>query len=595
MTLRMAWVTGIAAAVVLITAGCWRDVLLDGREAAGKPGPIQQIVEAKIEQQRASMSGPERWEQFRKAEYQSQPGLVRGAEQLAIDKRRRAVARRLTGAGPLVLTDCLAFALEFNPEIQGRRAAIQAVKGEEVVARSRFLPHLVYGLDHQAVRPTREKEEEEEEEFTLPPLFTPTPEPTVTADPKGTPALAASGGGDSGDESGDGDAAAAEPRWRRSTDQVLLLTQTLIEFGKDNPQDVDVRDSQRDALFDYEASARRTVSAVRLKFFTILLRQRQVTERRKLLAEFRARYEQMRELEKSRRVLEVDVLTARLNMLNEEARINALEKEVLRQKIDLSNLMGLPVGMTDFDVRGEQERFDLSLDDAVDVALRRSTRIAEGRAAVWEQERVVRQLIWEYAPDLRLQGGWRDKSATAGLELAEDDDTFGLSMFGEKQLDGVPVRGFDTSNDILGADERGWYVGVFLELQILDGLERKGRFIKERALLEQGRHDLRSTVYAVDADVRKAYQTVLERRKELEIQRETVQIARERLRVQERLKELGKVSDNELETFRTQFFREQDDLFKGQIDVVDAQESLRFAMRYFEPLPRKGKWFDASP
>ncbi len=59
--------------------------------------------------------------------------------------------------------------------------------------------------------------------------------------------------------------------------------------------------------------------------------------------------------------------------------------------------------------------------------------------------------------------------------------------------------------------------------------------------------------------------------------------------MQERLKELGKITDNELETFRERFFADQDNYFEKQIDLVEAQERLRLAMRYFEPVTGKGK------
>jgi len=561
-------------------AGCMRNYLRDGSSGVAGRDSIHTTVKEKLAENRADRTGEERWENFREDEYQIYAEIIKDAEQLAIDERRRELAVSLTSSGPLELTDCLAFAREFSEEIQAKRAAICAVKGEEVVARSRFLPHLIYGLDYEAVRLKREKEEEEEEEemglgFWLTPIPTAGPTPVATVIPPSSP--------EEDDEEHD------EGSWTRSTDQVLLLTQTLLEFGKDNETDVVLRESERQVLFDYEDTVGRTLSDVRRTVFTILLRKEQSAERRKLLHEFRSRHEQMRKLEETRRVLEVDVLTARLNVLNEEARINSLNKEILRQRIELSRLLGLPMGMTDFDVRGDTEVFDMDLDEAVRTSVRRSTSIAEARAAVWEQERVLRQLAWEYAPDLHLQGGWRDKTATAGLGLTSENDTYGLSMFGEKQIDGQPDRGFSTENSVLGEEEQGWFVGAFLELDVFDGFERRGNRLKEEALLAEARHNLNFEIYAVETEVRKGYQTVLERRKELEILRETVDISWERLRVQRRLKELGKVTDNELETFRRQFFQDQDSFFLQQINLISAQEDLRSQMRYFEPLPTKGE------
>ena len=75
----------------------------------------------------------------------------------------------------------------------------------------------------------------------------------------------------------------------------------------------------------------------------------------------------------------------------------------------------------------------------------------------------------------------------------------------------------------------------------------------------------------------------------MEILKETVQISKERLRVQERLKDLGRISDDALETFRDRFFSDQDRFFNQQISVVQVQERLRRAMRFFELLPENIK------
>ena len=75
-----------------------------------------------------------------------------------------------------------------------------------------------------------------------------------------------------------------------------------------------------------------------------------------------------------------------------------------------------------------------------------------------------------------------------------------------------------------------------LELPIFQGLERRGLYRKEEALLGQARHELRDNVDSVESEVRKANQTMLERRQEVDILQETVLISKERLRVQEKLR-----------------------------------------------------------
>ena len=482
--------------------------------------------------------GFDRWERLKTNEYQDIADIAAERRRLQDERERESEARRLSESGPLSLTTCLAFALEFSDEIQAKREAMRSAGGERLVVKSRFLPHLTYNLAHESAELDGD--------------------PTVLA--------------------------VATTNETVDTRHSLRLSQTIFEFGGDNDADAALRESERHALFDYENKVRDVLSGARHKFFTILLRRQQLAERRKLLAEFRARHDQIRELEKSRRVLEVDVLTARLNVLNEEANINSLQREILRQNIDLLHLMGLPVGMTGLDIGGQTETFGVALPDCVAIGLRRSSSVASARAAVEEQARAVRDTYWDYAPDLGLQAAWKNDRTISGIELNGDNGNYAGIAFAEMHAD--PFDGhMYTQQDLLAEDEEGWFVALSLELPLFEGLAIRGARQKAEALLAQRRHELRNEINTVESGVRKAYQTMLERRKEVEILRDRVLISRERLKVQEKLKELGKINDNELETFRNQFFQDQDTFFTQQISLVRAQEDLRATMRYFEPLP----------
>jgi len=473
------------------------------------------------------MSGPERWARAGSADYQSDDDIRlsrRGAE---TDRKRMEEARRIVAEGPLSLETCLALSLELNDAVQGVRAAIRAEAAGATVARSRLLPQLSYSLTNQVV-------------------------------------------------SGDG------TNTEFALDHYLRLGQTIAEFGRENPANVAVREAGRAALFRYEETVRSVLSEIRKRFFTVLLRQEQIAERGKLLAEFRGRYEEMRKLEAVRRVLEVDVLTARLNVLNEEARLNSLEREMLRQKIDLLRLVGLPAEMTGINLGGELEEFTLALEDSVAVGLRRSTLIAQARADVVERRRAVREVAWRYGPEALLRAGAKSDTGAAGVELRSSEGVYALSAFGEQHLQ-ESVDSFNTGYDALDPLGAGWSADVQLRIPVSDGLRRRGERAREEARLVQALHALRDAADSVETEIRKAYLTMIERRKELEILKETVYISKERLRVQERLKELGKITDNELETFRNRFFSDQDAFFGRQIALMEAQEDLRRAMRFFEP------------
>jgi outer membrane protein TolC len=513
------------AGIVLAASGCGAPRFFARPDGAGRS--VTAEVGASLADVARRRSGESRWTSLTNTRHQSREDLARYLE---LDPRVAGVSERLQAAlaqRPLYLEECMFACLECNDAVQARRADVKRVGGDALVARSRFLPRLAYLLE------------------------------TTRREADGEPTE---------DDS-------------RST---FRLSQTVLEFGKDSSVDVDLREAERRALFSYEDAVRDALAGTRRTFFTVLLRKRQLEERRKLLEEFQERHRKMEAMEEARRVLEADVLTARLNVLNEEARINALEKEILRKKIELLRLLGLRADTGPVRISGDLRPFEPGLDKAVALALRRSTDVAQAKLEVAEQQRRARQVRWEFLPDVDLKAAWKEEASAFGLNLAGNDGAYELASFAETHPD-VATNGFVTEYSLAGSDEEGWFLGLELELPIFEGLGRYGRLRRETALFEKAVHELRGIVGDIETSVGKAYHTLAEERKDLEIKRETVEISRKRLRVLERLKELGKATDNELETFRTRFFSDQDAYFEQQIRVIDAQETLRARMRYFEP------------
>ncbi|MHC4506446.1 MAG: TolC family protein, partial [Planctomycetota bacterium] len=503
--------------------------VLQGCSSGQYIGPVERMIggdgvldtiEQRISDQQRDQTGEERWALQTGSQYQY-GNDIESLRTRAYTRRARAKqARLLVEKGPITLSACMAFALEFNDTLEAARATLKAEAGSALVARSRFLPKLAYTMAHDSTH-----------DYTT--------------------------GSDSA--------------FRNS----LTLSQTIAEFGRENSTDVALRASARDALFAYEDSVRFVLSRARTKFFTILLRQRQIAERRKLLAEFQGRYDKMSKLGKARRVLELDVLTARLNVLNEEARINSLEGEELRQKIDLLHLMGFPIRMTDVGLKGTREVFDMELEKAVAIGLARSTAIAQARANAAEQLRVVREVNRRHGTSISASAGFKGDTGAAGVELNSDDGLYSLGVFAEQNLQETVE--YWSTDAWLNAPTSGWAAGVSVAVPLFDGFEKRGERMKQRANLLGSLYALRDSIDKVEAEIRKSFQTVRERRKELEILEETVKISKERLDVQEKLKDRGRISDNALETFRNRFFSDQDSYFRKQISLMEAQESLRYS------------------
>ncbi len=487
---------------------------------------IQEKIERRLAGQRESLEPGQTWQEHIESDYQDSDSIEVDRNQVISDSRQVEAVKWLRDGQPLSLADCLIFGLNFNDSIQAKRAEIHALGGQRLVVKSRFLPELSYTLDHQW-----------------------------------------------------------KQRAETTTDQAFLLNQTLFEFGRENAQDIQLRADERSALFSYESTVSNVLSDIRRVYFTVILRRHQLQVRQESLASFQQRYEEIRRLEQARKATEIDVLTRRLNVLNEQQSINSLLKEILRLKSELLLLIGLPVGRTDITLAGDLEDYAFNIDEgeAVSISLRRSTSIAQARALVYEQARLAHRIAWEGAPDVDFRAGWKGNDAAAGSRLSSSSGLYSFDAFGEGHID-PPSSGFDSQDGVMDTDEEGWFISLDLDLPLFDGLETRGKVMREMARLEKRRHELRNAIDATELNVRRAYQTMLEEKERLMISQETVEISRQRFKIQERLNEIGEVKTDELETFRNRFFSDQDSYFNQQINLINAQEQLRLNMRYFEPI-----------
>ncbi|UCG59263.1 MAG: TolC family protein, partial [Phycisphaerales bacterium] len=205
---------------------------------------------------------------------------------------RTVEPRQMKAKRTLTLEECLQLAFLSSNEIKQAREQIIAVGGSRLVANSRFLPAIEIISQYEHFR-----------DFA-----------------------SANGGADAGSVS-------------------ATISQRIFEYGKDNPIDVDLRDEQRNALFNYENQVARVFSQVRRAFLFVKLKERQIVTREDLLAQFEKQSEiKQQRMDANNLSVKWEVLTAKLNVLNEQMRINTLKRQRFNRKMDLLRLIGLPVG-----------------------------------------------------------------------------------------------------------------------------------------------------------------------------------------------------------------------------------------------------------
>ena len=357
----------------------------------------------------------------------------------------------------------------------------------------------------------------------------------------------------------------------------VRASQRLFEFGKDTPQDVQLREARRQAVFSYENKVREVLSEVRRRFFSVLLLEEQIEIRRDLLKNFQKKLERARAKRARKIVIPLDVLRAELDVLNEELKINSLMKDQFKRKMELLQLIGRPMGIAIM-LAGTLEDVRIVEEEAVQIALENSIQVGLAREHVEEQRRAMRKVIWDLMPDLRLQAGMTSGKNTVGMDVTHSDNTWGVDLSAEHIF-----TYSDSLADVVDDEDRvDRFARVQLSLPVFDGFETRGRLKMERAKLRQLQAELKRQKGLVELGVRRAYQSLLEAREARRIQERRVEISKRRLEIQERLKEAGRIGELEIETFRAQFFRDQDQFFAEQDNTIRAQEDLRKIMGWFE-------------
>ncbi|MDA0335047.1 MAG: TolC family protein [bacterium] len=422
-------------------------------------------------------------------------------------------------ADSLDLQHCLDAALSRNRELIQARERIEEVNGDRIVVHSRLMPNVQLTASYDALRTESHGQTQ--------------------------------------------DNLASE----------LLLQQRLFEFGPDAAAEISLRSDLRNAVFDYQDKVYQITSRVWEVFHIILLQNEQIALRRaskaafdEVLARQQARYDK-------RLASEADKLSAELNVLEEELAINSLLRSQFRNRMDLMRLIGRPIGV-ELQLHGELAAFAVDESQAVRVAIARNVQIGLSEQLLDEQRRVVREIGWEYAPDLAVDANLEDGRRRAGISVDREGRTWGVNMETGLALSEQEQPG--------ASDEATWSARVQARIPIFEGGARIGREALERARLRRLQEQLRDLRAGVELDVRQAYQSMLEEQEKLGLQEQRVVIARRRLEISQVLRDEGQGNEAQLEQVRDQFFSSQENLFKNQETYIGRQAQLRRLMGYLE-------------
>ena len=421
---------------------------------------------------------------------------------------------------PLGLADCLGAAFSRNRGLIRARQRLEEVRSDAVVVRSRLMPQVSLTAGYDALR-----------------------------------------------SEGEG----------RTLDQLaseLLLRQRLFEFGPDAASEIQLRADLRQALFDYQDKVYEVSARVWELYHLILLKEQQIALRVASRENFEATFARQQARFEKRLASEEQKLQAELNVLEEELSINRIRREQLRDKMELLRLIGRPIGL-DLRLSGELAPFTVDQDEAVRGAVAHDVQIGLTEQLLDEQRRVVREIGWEYAPDLSADAGVADGRRRAGVSVAREGRTWGVGV-----ETGLTLDEGDRPEEVA---EATWSARVQARIPIFEGGARLGREGLERARLRGLQVQLRDLRAAAELGVRQAYQSMLEAEETQRLQEKSVVIARRRLEIKQQVQEKGgQVDEAVLENFRQQFFTAQEVLFQNQETYISRQAELRRLMGYVE-------------
>ncbi len=360
-----------------------------------------------------------------------------------------------------------------------------------------------------------------------------------------------------------------------TNDVAIRYSRRLLEWGRDSSSSVSIRENKRLAIYNYEQKLRDVIYSVRNTFFQVLLKKDQISTREKLLKEYEEKlWKQQKRFEIAKDVPRSDVLSAELDVLNEKNRINNLKSDLIKRKLELMNLISVPLG-TEFDVVGDLQPFTYKLPEVVQLTKDNSFKVVYQKEELAESERTFKQLAWDYKPILSGKIGVEDQHNAVGLTLNNSNQTYGVD-FGAISYLNVP-NGTSSST----RTRNNYTMSVGMNWNLYDNMERKGIELKYIKKLNQTRIELEQEIESEELEARQAYQDFLAAVDKLNIQKDIVDNSSKRLEITRKLREYGKVNEYQVDSLRSTFFSDQDNYFNQQENVISAQESLRRIMGVF--------------
>ena len=359
----------------------------------------------------------------------------------------------------------------------------------------------------------------------------------------------------------------------------LQAQQEIVRYGATTPSRLATKHREQAEKARYREAIIAVDSKVRQAYYRLLLTRDEIASRDELLAYFRAKMDRVQTRLDAGLARPVELHEAELEVLEEQTRINNLQRELRALHLKLFTEIGL-VGkrsLRDIEVVGPPYE-QLQLLDPSEADL--SVLIEEARAnrpylaeLVWQigqQQHQARSVFWQWLPHVGLQLTKDFQDTDLGLNWSGNGQTWKLVGSGRRSL---ASEGLDPALDL----GESWRVMANVSLPLFQGGRRLARGAEERARLHELHQDRDQTRNLIELEVVEAFYALKSRRENTQILRRRADVARQRLDTVEELFEnaMGYLNFDDIRRQRVAVNFAEQSYFAERLAYILAAEELR--------------------
>ncbi|MCY4553808.1 MAG: TolC family protein [Candidatus Poribacteria bacterium] len=360
----------------------------------------------------------------------------------------------------------------------------------------------------------------------------------------------------------------------------------LAQFGE-IPQGLDAAQEEvRKAEIEYERAKKGTVHAVRNLWHNIILTQEEIEQRRAIEVELEKKLKGMQSKQEKKRIGFLSRLNTELELSEQQLALNVLQRRFDVDTAELIRLTGLdPLAQVALSQSLPDD--EITLNDAVELALVNSLDLRDLRGDIVRQERLAAETIWNRFPELSAEARYKDLHVL--LEQHQQNRTWDAKALYDPVI-------FDRERDVSSVFETnprtqdGWEVRFNLNIPLYDGNETANLRSVELAELERLQLEYTEKTKLIRVAVRRDYRAVANAKERMEIEEKRLSIREEQLRTIERVLDAVRfdipgyqgLTFNDAFQSQAQFTEAQRVFYQARRDYAQAKEKLRETMQWIE-------------